>query len=295
MRRPRLVSRLFPRLGLRARITLAFAVGALFLSVVLAGATLGLTRQNLLDQRESSATARTYQNAASAELQLPATTEGDDTPSADPTDAARVAPDADRLEPVLVVGDRWYARAPEFGEEVLPGVAARRRCVRASRPSCGSTTRARPSSPWASRSSRSTAPTSRSCPSASSRRRSSRSASRCSPPPLLSTLAGAARRLVGVTAGAAPAAGHRRRRPRHRHGPPRHPRRGQRRRRPRPPRRLVQRDGVGARGAHPARRPVRLQRQPRAAVAADDAGRLDRGAAEPARRHAATERGPRST
>ena len=41
------------------------------MSAVLAAATLGLTRQNLLDQRESSATARTYQNAASAALQLP--------------------------------------------------------------------------------------------------------------------------------------------------------------------------------------------------------------------------------
>ena len=98
MRRPRLVSRLFPRLGLRARITIAFAVGALFMAVVLAAATLGLTRQNLLDQRESSATARTYQNAASAELQLPATTEGDDTLGR-PHRAARVDPDADRIEP----------------------------------------------------------------------------------------------------------------------------------------------------------------------------------------------------
>ena len=52
--------RFLPRLGLRARITIAFAVGALFMSVVLAGATIGLTRRNLLDQRESAATAQTY-------------------------------------------------------------------------------------------------------------------------------------------------------------------------------------------------------------------------------------------
>jgi two-component system, OmpR family, sensor histidine kinase MtrB len=132
MRRPRLVSRLFPRLGLRARITIAFAVGALFMAVVLAAATLGLTRQNLLDQRESSATARTYQNAASAALQLPPTTEADDTPSADPTELLESIQTPTGSNPVLVVGDRWYARAPEFGEEVLP--ASLRTTVRSGRP-----------------------------------------------------------------------------------------------------------------------------------------------------------------
>ena len=61
--RLRLLPAVMPRIGLRARITIAFAVGALLMSTVLAVTTLGLTRQNLLDQRESSSTARTYQNA----------------------------------------------------------------------------------------------------------------------------------------------------------------------------------------------------------------------------------------
>ena len=43
------------RLGLRARITIAFATGGLVLSAILAGATLYLTRQNLLAQRENNA------------------------------------------------------------------------------------------------------------------------------------------------------------------------------------------------------------------------------------------------
>lgn len=43
------------RLGLRARITIVFATGGLVLSMVLAGATLYLTRQNLLSQREDNA------------------------------------------------------------------------------------------------------------------------------------------------------------------------------------------------------------------------------------------------
>ena len=118
MRLPRSLLRLQPRLGLRSRITIAFAVGALIMAVVLAAATLGLTRQNLLDQRESSATARTYQNAATASLQLP------DDPTAssevDPTDVLASLQTPSGSNPVLAVGDRWYARAPEFGEDVLP-------------------------------------------------------------------------------------------------------------------------------------------------------------------------------
>ena len=118
MRLPRTLTRLNPRLGLRARITIAFAVGALIMAVVLAAATLGLTRQNLLDQRESSATARTYQNAATAALQLPA--DPDTSSDVDPTDVLASLQTPTGSNPVIVVGDRWYARAPEFGEEVLP-------------------------------------------------------------------------------------------------------------------------------------------------------------------------------
>jgi signal transduction histidine kinase len=117
----RLASRLLPLMGLRARITIAFAVGALFMSAVLAGATLGLTRQNLLDQRESSATARTYQNARTAALQLPGPSGGDDQPVSDPTEVLASLPTPSGSTPILQVGGRWYARAPEFGGDALPG------------------------------------------------------------------------------------------------------------------------------------------------------------------------------
>ncbi|MBN2623539.1 MAG: HAMP domain-containing histidine kinase [Acidimicrobiales bacterium] len=120
MRRLRLISRLLPRLGLRARITIAFAVGALLMSAVLAGATLGLTRQNLLDQRESSATARTYQNARTAALQLPGPSDDPAPASSDPTDVLASLPTPSGSNPVLHVGDRWFARAPEYGQDTLP-------------------------------------------------------------------------------------------------------------------------------------------------------------------------------
>ena len=49
---------------------------------------------------------------------------------------------------------------------------------------------------------------------------------------------------------------------------------------------VVQRHGPGPAGPHRARRPVRLRREPRAAIAAHDAGGVDRGAGQPARRAA---------
>jgi len=59
------------RLGLRARIMLAFGLGALFLSLLLAGTTYALTRQNLLEQREESALTAAYFNARRVQGSLP--------------------------------------------------------------------------------------------------------------------------------------------------------------------------------------------------------------------------------
>ena len=123
---------LLTRLGLRARITIAFAVGALVISMLLAGATLGLTRQNLLDQRESGATARTYQNAETVQRQLPSLTSTSAGPAADPADVLSSLQTPTGSNPVLVVGDRWFSRTPEFGEDVLP--AELRAMVRSGEP-----------------------------------------------------------------------------------------------------------------------------------------------------------------
>ena len=95
------------------------------MSAVLAGATSGLTRQNLLDQRESAATARTYQNAARSKVQLP-DGRADERPATDPTERAGVAADADRLEPgARARTGEWYAR----GARVRRGRAARPSCA----------------------------------------------------------------------------------------------------------------------------------------------------------------------
>lgn len=120
MRRLRLITRLLPRLGLRARITIAFAVGALLVSAVLAAATLGLTRQNLLDSREASAIARTYQNARTVEGALPQGPADSVTANFDPTSVLSSLQTPTGSNPVLELEGEWYARAPDVGEEALP-------------------------------------------------------------------------------------------------------------------------------------------------------------------------------
>ena len=110
MRRPWFL----PRLGLRARITIAFGVGALFMSAVLAGATIGLTRRNLLDQRESAATAQTYTNAGNVRRQL-------ESAVGDPPAVVSSLVTPSGSNPILMLEGRWYPRNAQFGEDVLPG------------------------------------------------------------------------------------------------------------------------------------------------------------------------------
>src|SRR5204863_8249401 len=52
------------RLGLRARITIFFALGAALLSAILAGTTFAVARNNLINQRESTVLSRVYVNAS---------------------------------------------------------------------------------------------------------------------------------------------------------------------------------------------------------------------------------------
>jgi two-component system sensor histidine kinase MtrB len=105
--------RFLPRLGLRARITIAFAVGAFVLSTLLAATTWGLTRQNLLDERESNATAVVFANAE--QIQREVEFERDD-----PANLLQDLPRPSGSHPILLVDDRWYPLDPAFGEDALP-------------------------------------------------------------------------------------------------------------------------------------------------------------------------------
>jgi two-component system sensor histidine kinase MtrB len=100
------------RLGLRARITLAFAVGALLLSALLSVTTLALTRENLLNQRENSATLVLFQNAGIVQRLV--------TPDSDTQLilSSLTSPLAGR--PILYYDDEFVPLSPEFGQDALP-------------------------------------------------------------------------------------------------------------------------------------------------------------------------------
>ncbi len=102
--------RLIRRLGLRARITLAFAVGALLLSALLAGTTWALTRENLLNQREDAATVVVYQNAEIVQQRVR------------DTDAQTLLGSLRTLgaQPILYNDGEYVALTPEFGQDALP-------------------------------------------------------------------------------------------------------------------------------------------------------------------------------
>jgi two-component system sensor histidine kinase MtrB len=124
MQIPSSLSRAFPGLGLRTRITIAFGVGALIMAAVLAAATLGLTRQNLLDQRESSATARAVQNAANVERSLPSPADDDTASAEEVATIVESVPTPTGANPIIGFGvtnqSGWYPRRPDVGREALP-------------------------------------------------------------------------------------------------------------------------------------------------------------------------------
>jgi two-component system, OmpR family, sensor histidine kinase MtrB len=125
------------QLGLRARVTVAFALGALALSTILSVLTYGLVRNNLVQEREASAVTQAFVNARVARDGLRAPTPGALT---------RVLGSLESQGPggvVLHVDDRWFASSlvvgrdslpPEIRAEVQAGRAARQRFVRDGEP-----------------------------------------------------------------------------------------------------------------------------------------------------------------
>jgi two-component system, OmpR family, sensor histidine kinase MtrB len=105
--------RITRRLGLRARITLAFAVGALLLSALLAATTLALTRENLVNQREDSATVVVYQNAGIVQQRVGASDEEN-------RDLLSSLSTPLGARPILFNGTDYLSLSPEFGQDALP-------------------------------------------------------------------------------------------------------------------------------------------------------------------------------
>jgi signal transduction histidine kinase len=90
---------------------LAFAVGALLLSALLSVTTWALTRENLLNQREDSATVIVYQNAGIVQRRVRDT----DTQA---LLSSLFSPLGAR--PILYNGNEYVSLTPEFGQDALP-------------------------------------------------------------------------------------------------------------------------------------------------------------------------------
>ena len=91
-----------PNLGLGARIAVLFAVGGLLVSVGIASATLALTRRQLVEAREETATAVAVSNATRLSNQL--------TPESTIEDLPTVADSLTKVEGgqrIIRLGDDW--------------------------------------------------------------------------------------------------------------------------------------------------------------------------------------------
>ncbi|MBW8827469.1 MAG: HAMP domain-containing histidine kinase [Acidobacteria bacterium] len=107
-------ARRFMRMGLRTRLTVAFALGALVLSVILATVTYGLVRENLVRQREASATRQAFLNARVLRDSL----RGASASEQSLLDTLQTPAGA---SPVLFRAGQWFAANPiEQGREQLP-------------------------------------------------------------------------------------------------------------------------------------------------------------------------------
>ena len=102
------------QLGLRTRISLSFAVGGFLVSVALAGVTLVLTRQHLIDSKERDAAAFAVTNATRLSNQL--TFESTIEDLGPIVDSMTKIEGSQRL---IRLGDDWLP-APELGREDLP-------------------------------------------------------------------------------------------------------------------------------------------------------------------------------
>ncbi len=104
------------RRGLRTRIALAFAVGGLILTSTVSFATYGLTRQNLLEQRDETAFAVFANNGRRVRNELTAETDDEGRRAI----VERLGQTSGTF-PLLRVGEEWTSADPlVFGGELVP-------------------------------------------------------------------------------------------------------------------------------------------------------------------------------
>ncbi len=106
------------RLGLRARLTLSIAFGAAALSAVLSVTAWGLTRENLLKQRDDNAVTRVLSNAGTVAQSIGPRSDSKDT-GFEKLIASLPTPQG--AQPVIYMSGQWYAKSPlEFGRDEIP-------------------------------------------------------------------------------------------------------------------------------------------------------------------------------
>lgn len=103
----------FQRLGLRARITLLFGLGALILSSVVAGTSLTLTRSNLIEERERLSRNQFFANATQVDQRL-------SDPDVDLEVLLSSLPAPSGAQPILFRDGEAFATALDVDESVLP-------------------------------------------------------------------------------------------------------------------------------------------------------------------------------
>ncbi len=101
------------RLGLRIRLTLMFAMGAALLSAVLSITTWGLTRENLLKQKEDTVIEQVGANAVTVSKGLG--------PSVDVEKLIDSLPNREGAQPIVNYDNKWNSKNPvDFGQDALP-------------------------------------------------------------------------------------------------------------------------------------------------------------------------------
>src|SRR4051794_16985696 len=100
-------------MGLRARITLAFALGSFALSGLLAGTTYLVTRQTLLNTRENGVLERAYVNAQQVSRRL-------ESSDVDVPELLRSLQTPTGSRPVVEFNGDWIPLDFQFGQNALP-------------------------------------------------------------------------------------------------------------------------------------------------------------------------------
>jgi two-component system sensor histidine kinase MtrB len=100
-------------MGLRARVTTTFAIGALALSTIMAGITYFTARQSFLNERQTTDQRQAFANASLVQ----------DTLRSPGIDVDQLLEQADTLpgsRSVLLTGGQWYATSISVGKNAIP-------------------------------------------------------------------------------------------------------------------------------------------------------------------------------